>query len=476
MSSAVLRARESPVGWRVLARKRASPRILTSRANVCWPCRHRSPTSTWLAAYASGSCAADPQLVHGPGPDGLVLVELAERPRVLAPRRQPVLEPPAGGGALARADRPLRSGSAAPRSPAQATPPPGPPISGRLSPPGSGALVGWGQPSARLVTCGDDYLGRRRPVRRGHSVVGRRRNRSRTGLREVLGVPVIVLRLLRADGGDGGRRRPRDVPRGRATPPGPQPAARPAGSQHRGQHRGPRRGPRGGPRGVRRDGRAPFACGPGSRRPRTARLGLGRPRRLASSRVTGPAVQRKAWNLAALFPRPRDRPGLAEGHPPLRRRRGQRRRRVRPRGEPALVPSVIGGSGSCSSTCPARTAGTRQARSYRQRRRAPGGGPASASQLPGIRITLADSGSPSSEAEPARTQPARTQPARTGRPARAGHRRADPALLDGPVADELSAGEVTAARGLLSRFALLDECGLPTRSCTATSTPATGPQ
>ncbi len=35
------------------------------------------------------------------------------------------------------------------------------------------------------------------------------------------------------------------------------------------------------------------------------------------------------------------------------------------------------------------------------------------------------------------------------------------ALLDGEVASELSAGEVAAARGLLSRFARLDECGLP---------------
>ena len=35
------------------------------------------------------------------------------------------------------------------------------------------------------------------------------------------------------------------------------------------------------------------------------------------------------------------------------------------------------------------------------------------------------------------------------------------ALLDGEVGAELSAGEVAAARGLLSRFARLDECGLP---------------
>ena len=35
------------------------------------------------------------------------------------------------------------------------------------------------------------------------------------------------------------------------------------------------------------------------------------------------------------------------------------------------------------------------------------------------------------------------------------------ALLDGPLAGELTAGEATAARGLLSRFPLLDECGLP---------------
>ena len=41
--------------------------------------------------------------------------------------------------------------------------------------------------------------------------------------------------------------------------------------------------------------------------------------------------------------------------------------------------------------------------------------------------------------------------------------RVEPALvpLDGPIASELSAGEVAAARGLLSRFSRLDECGLP---------------
>jgi hypothetical protein len=35
------------------------------------------------------------------------------------------------------------------------------------------------------------------------------------------------------------------------------------------------------------------------------------------------------------------------------------------------------------------------------------------------------------------------------------------ALLDGPVGTELSAGETAAARSLLSRFPLLEECGLP---------------
>jgi len=35
------------------------------------------------------------------------------------------------------------------------------------------------------------------------------------------------------------------------------------------------------------------------------------------------------------------------------------------------------------------------------------------------------------------------------------------ALLDGPVAGELGAGELAAARGLLRRLPLLDECGLP---------------
>src|SRR6185437_14440813 len=86
-----------------------------------------------------------PQPVHGPGPDGLVLVELAEGPCLLAPPRQPVLDP-AGRGGLARADHPLDQDqprrahrprlrrAADIRSPA---------------PPGSFTLAGWGEPSAR---------------------------------------------------------------------------------------------------------------------------------------------------------------------------------------------------------------------------------------------------------------------------------------------------------------------------------------
>ncbi len=55
-----------------------------------------------------------------------------------------------------------------------------------------------------MVTWGEDYLGTIGPV--GVSIRGGpRRSRSSGHLREVLGVPVIVLRLLRADGGDGSR-------------------------------------------------------------------------------------------------------------------------------------------------------------------------------------------------------------------------------------------------------------------------------
>ena len=77
-------------------------RKMLSTMSVCRPRRLRSASRRhWLMSYAPGGlcagglCAGGLQLVHGPGPDGLILVELAEGSRVFPLSRQPVLVHPA---------------------------------------------------------------------------------------------------------------------------------------------------------------------------------------------------------------------------------------------------------------------------------------------------------------------------------------------------------------------------------------------
>jgi hypothetical protein len=65
--------------------------------------RHAIPG---MARAPGGPRASCPQLVHGPGPDRVILIEFAERPRVFPPARQPILDP-LGCGRLARADHSL---------------------------------------------------------------------------------------------------------------------------------------------------------------------------------------------------------------------------------------------------------------------------------------------------------------------------------------------------------------------------------
>jgi hypothetical protein len=171
-------------------------------------------------------------------------------------------------------------------------------------------------------------------------------------------------------------------------------------------------------------------------------------------------VQRKAWNLAALFQLPTaPAPVWLKATPRFAADEASVIAAFA-RVDPALVPSVIGAgpgrvllehlpgedcwdaSGPVIASAVGRLAAAQAVL---------------ASQLPGHSGSpLSESGSPLSEL----SLPGLNLPALADRraPAIAGQIRA---LLDGPVADELSAGEVTAARGLLSRFALLDECGLP---------------
>jgi len=294
------------------------------------------------------------------------------------------------------------------------------------------------------VTCGDDYLGAIGPFdvdipwwAEAEPVAAR--------LREALGVPVIVLRLLRADGGDGSRdghvtyhvaALVRPAPGLLATGP-----AVPAGIRAE--------------LDVADELRSPWARLDGV----LELLGwaadvLG----AAGRRVTGPAVQRKAWNLAALFQLPTDPAPVWLKATPRFAADEASVIAAFARVDPALVPSVIGaGPGrvllehlpgeDCWDASPeivtsavSRLA-TAQA-ALASRLSAPSGSDLAGSDLAGS--SLAGS---SLAGLPDRRSPVIAGQIR--------------ALLDGPVAGELSAGEAAAARGLLSRFAWLDQCGLP---------------
>ena len=161
--------------------------------------------------------------------------------------------------------------------------------------------------------------------------------------------------------------------------------------------------------------------------------------RAAGRRVTGPAVQRKTWNLSALFQLPTGNgPAWLKTTPRFAADEGSVIAAFA-RADPSLVPPVIG-------------AGQRRV----LLEHLPGEDCWDAS--PQI-ITSAVQRLAAAQAALA-VQPASLPPGLPDRrtPAIAGQIRA---LLDGPVASELTTGEVAAARGLLSRFPLLDECGLP---------------
>jgi hypothetical protein len=241
-------------------------------------------------------------------------------------------------------------------------------------------------------------------------------------LREVLDVPVFVLRLLLVDGGEGGR------------------------DGHVTYHVAALNCPAPGLLAERPIDAAVLA-GPAELRSPWARLeGIREVLNWASDtlgsagrRVTGPAVQRKTWNLAALFRLPTGKgPVWLKTTPRFAADEGSVIAAFA-RVDPALVPPVIG-------------AGPRRVL---------------LEHLPGEDCWDASPQIITSAVQ----RLAATQAVLAGQPASLPPRLPDrrtpviaaqvSALLDGPAASELTAGEVAAARGLLSRFPQLDECGLP---------------
>ena len=241
-------------------------------------------------------------------------------------------------------------------------------------------------------------------------------------LHQVLDVPVLVLRLLLVEGGEGGRdghvtyhvaALNRPAPGLLAERPVDQAAlTRPE------------------------DLRSPWARVEGIREMLSwASDMLG----AAGRRVTGPAVQHKTWNLAALFRLPTGKGPVWLKTTPRFAADEASVIAAFARIDPTLVPPLIG-------------AGPRRV----LLEHLPGedcweGSPqiitSAVQRLVTTQAVLAG-------------QPASIPPGLPDRrtPVIAGQIRA---LLDGPLASELTAAEATAARRLLSRFPLLDECGLP---------------
>jgi hypothetical protein len=292
-----------------------------------------------------------------------------------------------------------------------------------------------------VVTWGDAYLGTIGPVSVSipwwsevEPVVAH--------LRAVLDVPVIVLRLLRVDGGDGSRdghvtyhaaALSRPAPgllapylAGHPAPPRPETPAWPEALVWAQELTGPE------------ELRSPWARLEGVRELLTWASDT---LQAAARPMTGPAVQRRTWNLSALFQLPTGTgPVWLKATPPFAADEAGVIAAFAS-ADPSLVPPVIGAA-------PGRVllehlpgedcwdASPQIITSAVQRLTAAQAG--LAGRLPGI---------PGVSGLPDRRTPALTGQIR--------------ALLDGPVAGELSAAETAAARGLLSRFPLLAECGLP---------------
>jgi hypothetical protein len=240
-------------------------------------------------------------------------------------------------------------------------------------------------------------------------------------LSDVLGVPVIVLRLLRVDGGDGSRDGHVTYHAAALSRPAPGLlAARPADLEELTR-----------PEELR----LPWARLDGVRE----LLGWASDTLEAAGRpMTGPARQRRTWNLSGLFQLPTGTgPVWLKATPPFAADEAGVIAAFA-RADPSLVPPVIGaapgrvllehlpGEDCWDASLPGITSAVQRLTAAQA---------ALASQLPGI-PGLTD-----------RRPPALTAQLR--------------ALLDGPVTAELSGTEIAAARELLGRFPLLDECGLP---------------
>jgi len=244
-------------------------------------------------------------------------------------------------------------------------------------------------------------------------------------LGEVLGVPVFVLRLLTAEGGEGGRDghvtyhvAALERPAAGLLTPRPVDLAALAGPQEL---------------------RVPWARIEGLREALTWASDT---LRAAGRPLTGPAEQYRTWNLSALFRLPtgqgsvwlKTTPGFAADEASVIA--------AFARVDPALVPPVIGAGpgrvlldhlpGQDCWDAPARIITSAVPRLV-----------AAQATL----ATLANHPLDLPAGLPDRRAPVLAAQIR--------------ALLDGPVSGDLTTGEVTAARGLLSRFGLLDECGLP---------------
>ena len=241
-------------------------------------------------------------------------------------------------------------------------------------------------------------------------------------LHEVLGVPVFVLRLLTVEGGEGGRdghvtyhvaalerpaaglltQRPVDL----AALTGPE------------------------------ELRLPWARMEGIRKALTWASDT---LRTAGRLVTGPAEQYRTWNLAALFRLYTEKGPVWLKTTPSFAADEASVIAAFARADPALVPPVIGAAprrvlldhlpGEDCWDAPARIITSAVPR------------------LVAAQAWLADHAPGFPAGLPDRCTSVLVDQIR--------------ALLDGPLSGDLTTGEITAARGLLSRFRLLDECGLP---------------
>jgi len=240
-------------------------------------------------------------------------------------------------------------------------------------------------------------------------------------LTTVLGVPALVLRLLTVEGGEGARDGhvtyhaavlappPADIFTGRPDPHlsclfTPEPL------------------------------RSPWACLAGIREyldwARDALAAAGRP-------VTGPAIQRKTWNLACLFQLPtQSGPVWLKVTPSFATDEASVIAALA-RVDPTLVPPVLGAAPGriLLDDLPGEDCWDASAEIIAS----------TVTRLVAAQAALASARLPA--AIPDRRGPVLAAQVRS--------------LLDGPLASELTTAELTAAHGLLSRLPMLEACGLP---------------